>query len=432
MVMNSSSPVSNQAAGLAESSAGGRENALPPPLMTSEEGSYARYTITDRMPQIIQQVLQDNSYGSETVRELIALRDEIASKPICPLREDAPDASLWAQELAPHSGKTWHEVGWYLAEAFFYRRLLEAVHYLQPGPWQGRDPFEEQKQKQVATAVQQMAAGFGELSCVEPDVAFEILLHSSLWGNRADLSNISVVARAHTGLAALEERQHILIDHTRKAQEYLARGVKRVDFVNDNVGLDLLFDLALADFLLAQRWSESVVFHLKDRPFFVSDAMPKDVLASVSALCASSGSGLRQLGRRILKRIEAGQLVLTDDAEMGHPFWTSCRMFRRLPAPLRCLISASNLVVLKGDVNYRRLLDDRHWPHTERLEAVVRYFPASLLALRTLKGEIMVGLAPGQSEALAAVDADWLTNGKRGLIHLVLHTRARQADVVGG
>jgi hypothetical protein len=53
------------------------------------------------------------------------------------------------------------------------------------------------------------------------------------------------------------------------------------------------------------------------------------------------------------------------------------------------------------------------------MDEVTAYFPAPFVALRTLKGEIMVGLAPGQAERLAAEDPAWLINGKRGVIHLV-------------
>jgi len=75
--------------------------------------------------------------------------------------------------------------------------------------------------------------------------------------------------------------------------------------------------------------------------------------------------------------------------------------------------------VVKGDVNYRRLLDDRHWPHDARMEDIACYFPAPFVTLRTLKGEIMVGLQPGQAETLQAEDPEWLINGKRGVIQLV-------------
>jgi len=392
---------------------------LPALLMTSEAGSYARFTVTDRMPQIIEQVLSDNEYPATVVRALVELREEIASRPMRPLVEDAPDAPFWHQELASYSGKTWLEVGWYFAETYFYRRLLEAVHYFQPGPWQGRDPFWRQKRGQEAIAVERMGAALRELADAEPAVVFEALLHSCLWGNRADLSNISVQAQAHGGLLALEERHKVLIDQTDEVRDLLSREVARVDFVNDNVGLDLLFDLALADFLLLQAWTGQVTFHLKDRPFFVSDAMVGDVQVMLLLLRTARDEAVQDFARRLDGHLQAGRLILTDDAVGAWPFWTSCLMFRRLPRRLREDLTRADLVILKGDVNYRRLLDDRHWPHTTRLEDAAGYFPASFLVLRTLKGEIMVGLEPGRAEELSAEDPDWLTNGERGIVQLV-------------
>ena len=101
------------------------------------------------------------------------------------------------------------------------------------------------------------------------------------------------------------------------------------------------------------------------------------------------------------------------------PFWTSSLMFRRLPPPLRAELACSDLVILKGDLNYRRLLDDRRWPHTTPLEKIAHYFPAPFLVLRTLKAEIIAGLRPGQAEALSAAEPTWLIDGKRGIIHLM-------------
>ena len=388
---------------------------LPPPLMTSEPGSFARRTIVERKPQIIRQVMEDNNYPPGIVQALETFREEIASQPIRPLSEQAPDVAFWNRELATYRGKTWLEVPWYFAETYFYRRLLEAVRYFQPGPWEGHDPFEKQKRGQEEVAVERLAEAWGELADVEPAMVFEALLHSCLWGNRADLSNYTVSLQAHGGLMARQERRNILIDHTEEVRELLAGGLRRVDFVNDNVGMELLFDLALADFLLVQGWGREVVFHLKDHPFFVSDAMPKDVQATISLLRAAPDAAAQELGARLYDHLEVGQLILKDD-----PFWTSSLMFRHLPPSLRAELARSNLVILKGDVNYRRLLDDCHWPHVTPMEKIAVYFPASFVVLRTLKGEIMVGLEAGQAEALAAEDPTWLINGKRGIIQLVI------------
>lgn len=386
--------------------------------MTSELGSFARHTIVERKPQIIQRVIEDNDYPHSVLQALALFREEIASQPIRPLNEQAADVAFWNEMLAAHRGKTWLEVPWYFAETFFYRRLLEAVRYNQPGPGRGQDPFARQKREQEELAVNRLARGWQQLAGVEPHVAFEALLHSCLWGNRADLSNFTVSVQAHSGLTACQERHNIIIDHTLETRELLTRPVQRVAFINDNVGLDVLFDLALADFLLVQEWAQEIAFHLKDRPFFVSDAMITDVQEMLSLLQTVPDLATRQLGTRLGDHLETGRLVMRDD-----PFWTSCLMFPQIPPSLQDELGDSDLVILKGDVNYRRLLSDLHRPHTTCLQQVAAYFPAPFLVLRTLKGEIMVGLEPGQAEKLAAQDPTWLINGKRGIIHLVAGSR---------
>jgi hypothetical protein len=379
--------------------------------MTSEPGSFARRTIVERVPQIIGQVIADNDCNADVLEKLGRLKVEIASQPVRPLAEDAPDVVDWNRALAAHMGRTWLELPWYLAETFFYRRLLEAVGYFQPGPSQGRDPFGAPKQAQIELAIDRLAAEWDALASAEPAVAFEALLHSALWGNRADLSNQTVRLEVSGGLAARDERHNLLVDHTEQLRRIVTGGLRRVDFVNDNVGLDLLYDLALIDFILGQGWVMRAVCHLKAHPFYVSDATPSDLQATISQLLTYPEKAVRALGERLRDRLATGHLAL----EAG-PFWTSHRMFRDFPPGLHEALARSDLVVLKGDVNYRRLLGDRHWHHTTPLEQAAAYFPAPFLVLRTMKGEIQVGLAPGQAEALAAEDPDWLINGQRGLI----------------
>ena len=61
-------------------------------------------------------------------------------------------------------------------------------------------------------------------------------------------------------------------------------------------------------------------------------------------------------------------------------------------------------------------MGDRHWPHTASFQQATAYFPAPLVALRTLKCELALGLRPGQSEQLTALDPQWLVNGTRGIV----------------
>ena len=381
---------------------------LPSPLMTSEPGSFARLTIVERKPQIIHQVIEDNDYPPEILQALETFKQEIAGRPIGLLEGQSSDVVFWNCELAAYRGKTWLQMPWYLAESFFYRRLLQAVRYFEPGPWKGHDPFGRQKRRQERIAIE------CPLTVLEPKESFEALLHSSLWGNRADLSNYTVRVGVQAGLQARQERRYILVDHTQEVHALLSGGLQRLDIVNDNAGLELLFDLAMADGFLGRGWVQKVVFHLKDRPFFVSDAMSQDVHALVSLLRGASEAGTKKLGLRLQEYLAEKRLILRTD-----PFWTTCLMFRRLTPSLRTELARSDLIVLKGDVNYRRLLDDRHWPPTTPLDDIAAYFPSPFVVLRTLKGEIVAGLKPGQAKAVAAQDPTWLIDGQWGIIQLI-------------
>ncbi|MBE0695915.1 MAG: DUF89 family protein, partial [Anaerolineaceae bacterium] len=61
----------------------------------------------------------------------------------------------------------------------------------------------------------------------------------------------------------------------------------------------------------------------------------------------------------------------------------------------------------------RRLLGDRHWPLDTPFAAVVSYFKPALLALRTCKSEIAVGISP---DRIPQDEEKWLSNGRWGLI----------------
>ena len=59
---------------------------------------------------------------------------------------------------------------------------------------------------------------------------------------------------------------------------------------------------------------------------------------------------------------------------------------------------------------------DGLWAEGVSFQAAVDFFPAPLVALRSLKSDPIVGLPEGAYDRLAAIDPQWHFNGKRGLL----------------
>jgi hypothetical protein len=385
---------------------------LPPYLMVSEPGSFARHTIQRRNPGIITQVIATQHYSDEILTALEALAAELKAGPVAPLPESAHDADEWRAALAPWAGAAWLELPWFLAETYFYRRLLHAVRYFEPGPYYLLDPFEPQKREALGEGLEAVGRYYATLSDLDLEGQFLAGMARCLWGNRADQSNISLAASSE---ADGEEAHRILIDHRRAIWQRLAAGqVRRLDWVADNSGPEILADMGLIGLLLAHGLVQRVHLHFKPQPFFVSDTMPKDYGLARQALEAMPDAASAELGALLRRAEEEGRIQIE-----SHWFWTTSRHFTGLPDDLAAHLAGSDLILLKGDVNYRRLLEDRHWPHTTDLAAVTQFMPAPFVTLRTLKAELMVGLAPGEAEAIAAQDPEWLVTGERGLIHFV-------------
>ncbi len=341
----------------------------------------------------------------------------------------APESALWAEWIRPYEGMNWLEIPWFFAEEYFYLRILEATGYFQEGPWQGRDPYAGQKRLGLETsraAIRQLGDHVEQAlrAPVEGDLdTLARLLLADLWGNQNDLSMWPVnkgqepeppvhsngSGSSPTAQTAADER--ILSNDLPALLAYFGRldpSRTRVDLLLDNAGYELVADLALADFLLTDHRAAQVVLHTKSYPVFVSDALDKDIHDTLDFLAFDPQPAVRDMAVRLRTNLVRRSLVLR-----SHPFWTSPLAAWDMPAGLVEDLRASNLLISKGDANYRRLLGDRHWPIDLPFNQVVNYFPCPLLALRTLKSEIAVGLDPHH---LPTADPEWMINGRWGLV----------------
>ena len=156
---------------------------------------------------------------------------------------------------------------------------------------------------------------------------------------------------------------------------------------------------------------ECVVLHVKAHPTYVSDATREDALDFLRLLSDERRPIFKGLGDRLAGARMDGRLSIEPDT-----FWNSHHVFADAPTRIADAMQGAALIISKGDANYRRITDDRLYAPDTPFAQVLAYAPAPLCAIRTMKSDAIIGLRPGQAAQLDAVDADWRTNGRRGLI----------------
>jgi hypothetical protein len=147
-------------------------------------------------------------------------------------------------------------------------------------------------------------------------------------------------------------------------------------------------------------------------PTFVSDAVAADVWALVDAFAQHGGAAGRAAASLRQAWAEGRLRVLPD------PYWNGPRFLWQRPPRLQRELDVATAVILKGDANYRRADGDALWPPGIAFAEATAYFPAPLIALRTMKSDSLVGLAAGDIARLDAADRDWRINGRRGVIQV--------------
>ncbi|MGY1452254.1 damage-control phosphatase ARMT1 family protein [Streptomyces sp. SS8] len=381
-----------------------------PAILSNEPGSFAWGVLARRHPVLVQQVRDAFPYGRRQHEALDALLEEITGGVIEPLAPSEHDRGQWSAWGREHFGRSWFDAPFLWAESYFYRRLLGAVEYFGTGPWQGVDPFAPFKQAELReAAVDGELRALDALADAPADERATALLHASLWGNRADLGFRVTQGESAPGDAT----GGLVADDSAVLWRLLPAGAgSTVAVVADNAGRELVPDLVLIDHLLAHRHAERVVLHVKPYPYYVSDAMTADVVDCLRRLAQAPGEAGR-IGGRLWEAMAAGHLEVRT-----HPFFCAPLPYAQMPVDLREEFAAVTLTILKGDLNYRRLVDDRMWDATAPFADLTAYFPGAVAALRTLKSDVIVGLERKTLDALEESGADWRTSGTHALIQV--------------
>lgn len=456
---------------------------LPGPYINSDKKSFANDSVIRRWPAILAEAVDDLhrsvleidssneaklNEGKEILRKIVALRYNIEhNREIEPMasskEESASDVEEYNAELVSLAQKygsgsraqlAWHEAPWLFSECFMYRQI--ACYFESSTHWQDYDVFLRQKNStftKSADSVAELALKYRKLhndlsssgSDLEESVLetlFEEFLDICLWGNATDLSLLVTVSleeiKKLQGRAMIQEsKKNILANDTaslwRKLYSGRNDGEGRVDIVLDNSGFELYCDLILALFLLDSKLAKKIVFHPKSVPWFVSDVNPHDFESILSMLedksCFTSHrEELSFLAQQVRTRMQDGSITLASSR-----FWTSYAPFWEIRPDgknggdeVYKLLKGSDLVIFKGDLNYRKLLFDLEWPRpTPFLTAIdgLATVGIPMATLRTIKADVLAGITQETETRLnnewkesTGNERQWAYSGKYAVI----------------
>ncbi|XP_072256449.1 damage-control phosphatase ARMT1 isoform X2 [Pyxicephalus adspersus] len=368
-----------------------------------------------------------------------------ANKPLIPLTDNGPDVEIWNQYLEyqktllpDDANPKWTVCPWLFVECYLYRRVQEAM--LISPPISYFDVFSELKNENLFRSQEAIIAlcihlhdlkkNLGSLNPEQRQEEFYRFLQVSLWANKCDLS-IFWDEESHQKSSILDaldslKRYIVVNDMEPMCATLMSKQIvgaakmakARVDIVLDNAGYELITDFVLADAILTLEMATEVHFHGKSFPWFVSDATKNDFDFAIQQTVGSHHKGISKCGQAWKKYLKKGTWVYHDNMfwTLPHEFWRMEEVAPDLYAELK----KSDLILFKGDLNFRKLVGDRKWEFcTPFGQALKRFRPAPLCSIRTLKSDVQVGFEPRVEERLNRLEPDWMVIGKFGAIQFI-------------
>ena len=402
--------------------------------LRGNNNEFAFQTLSSRLPIILTQAI-DHVYQSSLncsndksqeasliISKIAAIKYQMTRNAIvAKIHESYPFSEFINILISPESA--WFDTKWLTVECLMYNLLHEAFH--SSTHWSDFDVFSHQKQEALLKSRDSIIKLLKPRSFNDTSSLVEFIQYS-LWGNQCDLSlNVSTHERqgvlnnqaTDSNLLEFKKDNLIVSDLDKLVIFFSENKLDRIDIILDNSGFELFTDLLLADFFIKSKLASKIVFHCKTIPWFVSDVTIKDFKWS-----------LREISRMIQHSvdwndyIDKGVWVIEED-----PFWTLPHSFHSLNefnhvaigTSWKTICKESDLVIFKGDLNYRKLLNDYPGDISFK-EGIAPMLSGdktpAILALRTCKSEQCSGLKMGQAQELDLLDPDWRINGKFGLI----------------
>jgi hypothetical protein len=376
----------------------------PNPIKRVHGKGFVDYTINHRLPKILSNIEEQIQNQGKLGAARAMLAAIIEEEPI-DLKIFAHPTAYWGDYLNHLNGLNWGDLSFFDVEFLFYHGLNSIAGYYDSGV----DVFLSTRQLALAQALPVLKSGLEKLSKFSgKELLFRVLLHS-LFANETDYSQI---AASPSGPKLWEER--ILLDDSEKLILSLNQvyDETKIHVIADNAGLELCWDLVLIDTILGLSGNAKVVIHVKPWPMFVSDALYTDVEETLRKFTDFNHSKeMRLVGQRLRHAIDSNRLFINTEADWGEP-----RHFNELEEGLAANLQSSTNVISKGDLNYRRFIQDLQWKIDTSPEVATFGVPFKAFALRVLKSDAVIGIDSSIATIAAHKFCDWRSCGHFAII----------------
>ena len=364
---------------------------------------FVDYTITRRLPKILANIeAQLDVQTAQTMLQAIIAGSSIDTTLF------ARPTPYWNNYLEHLTGLTWDDLSFFDLEFLFYHGLNSIAGYFDNGV----DVFLPTRQMALTEAIPALDSGLEKILQLSGTNLLGATIRCSLFANEADYSQL-ITSRSDYNLwndRMLLDESDVFISCL---EQHTAQG--DIHIIADNAGHELCWDLVMVDALLRLFNNIRIIIHVKPWPMFVSDALSIDVEETLNCFVdgnLSKNVGL--MGQRLRAAIGCDRLIIQAEADWGEP-----RHFNGLDKNLSSTLSNSIGVISKGDLNYRRFVQDRQWPMNTPVEIATCGVPFKSLALRVLKSDALVGVDESIAKTAATKFDDWRTRGHFAVLQLL-------------
>jgi hypothetical protein len=225
--------------------------------------------------------------------------------------------------------------------------------------------------------------------------------------SQADLGFRIGVAGARTGYGRGRKADRLVVDDTYAAVAALG-SARRIALVADNARPRNCWPTSSSPITCCGGRSGVPPSTLKPMPYYSPTPPPRFVRVPRSP--RGRRRGRPALAGRLRAAADEGRFIVTT-----HGFHCTPSEFSDAPADL---FAGADVVVFKGDLNYRRLVGDLRLGADRPLRTDGGPVPGSVVALRTLKSDVVVGLSADVVSRLDAEAHDWRVSGRYAMVQV--------------